>query len=126
MENDDPITESAPAQPPTADDPAAPTDMIPILDVEEIPAPAALKRTVEQWATAKGMLPQFVDGKKPPTAPAKAAAPLVVNPAFAAYAAAKASLHWPIGMELTEAEFDKAIALQDGPPVDGVTAHIYR
>jgi hypothetical protein len=79
---------------------------------------AAPKRTVEQWATDKGMLPQFREGKKPPTAPRAAPAPLVVNPDFAAYAAAKASLRWPIGMELTEAEFDQAVA--------DTQAHVYR
>lgn len=84
------------------------------------PSPAAVaeKRTVEHWARAKGMLPEFAEGKKPPNARPKAKPPLVHNPKFAHFHAAKHGRRWPIGMELTEAEFNAAIA--------ETQAHVYR
>jgi hypothetical protein len=83
-----------------------------------IAAPAGDKQTVEDWARAKGMLPEFVQGQKLPTARREAPAPLVHNPKFAPFHAARVSLRWPIGMELTEAEFDQAVA--------DTQAHVYR
>jgi len=85
----------------------------------EAPAASApTKRTVEEWARDKGMLPEFAPGKKLPTAPASAPAPLVHNPKFALFSAAKHANRWPVGMELTEAEFDQAVA--------DTQAHVYR
>lgn len=76
---------------------------------------SAEKRTAaEHWARAKGMLPQFIEGKKMPTARAGAPAPLVHNPKHALFHAAKHGKKWPIGMELTEAEFDAAVAETQG------------
>lgn len=132
---DEPMIETANGDPLSTEAPPAPTghpgekleqpipaDPIPTPD----PAAKREKRTVEHWAREKGMLPEFSEGKRSPNAPAKAPAPLVHNPKFAPYHAARASLRWPIGMELTEAEFDKAIALNGGPPVDGCEPHVYR
>jgi hypothetical protein len=94
-----------------------PADPIPVRD----PAAAASvagKKTVEHWAKTKGLLPEFTEGKRPPNARPKAAAPLVHNPKFAHFHAAKHAHGWPIGMELSEAEFDQAVA--------DVQAHVYR
>lgn len=86
-------------------------------DTEDQPSTTG-KRTVEDWARDKGMFPEMVDGKKSPVAPKDAPPPLVHNAKFAAFHRANVSLKWPIGMELTEAEFDKAVADAEG--------HIYR
>lgn len=89
-------------------------------DSDETPAPAAPAggpvKTVEDWATDKGMLPEFVEGVKKPGA--KRAGPMRHNAKFAPYHAARISLRWPIGMEMTEADFDAAIA--------DTKAHVYR
>lgn len=61
----------------------------------DVTAPAQ-KRTAEQWAEAKGFTPMLIGTRE--------------NPSFWKWAAAKAMLRWPIGIELTEAEFDAAIA----------------
>jgi hypothetical protein len=80
------------------------------------------KRPAEVWAAAKGMYPQFLP------APAAALPPGTVpgsfgtvavnmghlvgptpNPEYGRFAAAKVSLHWPEGKEMTEAEFDEAV-----------------
>jgi len=101
----------------------------PIATPAPAPAAAAVKLTVEEWARAKGMLPEFherEDPRNPKRLRPKAKPLLVHNKAHAPYAAAKVSLQWPIGKELTEAEFDKAIALNGGAPVEGVTQHVYR
>jgi len=63
-------------------------------DTFDIIAPAP-KRTAEQWAEAKGFVPLLIGTRE--------------NPSFWKWAAAKAMLRWPIGAELTEAEFDAAI-----------------
>ena len=85
------------------------------------PAMPAGKKTAEEWAADKGML-DATRAKKYP----KAKKPLIHNKAHAPFKAAKASLKWPIGMELTEKEFDEAIALNGGPPVKGIEAHVFR
>jgi hypothetical protein len=95
------------------------------------PAPGmpAGKDTVENWARAKGMLAEFTEGELDATRAKKypkAKKPLIHNKSHAPYKAAKASLKWPIGMEVTEVEFDAAIALNGGPAVKDVTPHIYR
>jgi hypothetical protein len=93
------------------------------------PAMADGKKTAEEWATAKKMLPEFTEGELDATRAKKypkAKKPLIHNKAHAPFKAAKASLQWPIGMELTEKEFDEAIALNGGPPVKGIEAHVFR
>lgn len=80
----------------------------------------AVMKTVETWATEKGMLPQFIGGAKgrvPPGAPTDMAGNAriamsgltgpTVNPKYVRFARAK--LRWPESKEVTEAEFDKAI-----------------
>ena len=79
------------------------------------------KKTVEEWARAKGMLPEFFereDPRRPKKHFPKAKPMLVHNKNHAPYRAARDVNHWPIGMELTEADFDKATAAH--------AAHIYR
>jgi hypothetical protein len=91
-----------------------PADPIPVPAPVAAAAPAG-KKTVEHWARAKGMLPEFSEGAKLPSG---RPAPAVHNPKFAPFHAARVSLRWPIGMELTEAEFDQAVA--------DTQAHVYR
>jgi len=55
-------------------------------------------KTVEEWARAKGHLVVLPDGKPDPRAPD-----------YWRFAAAKAGNNWPIGKELTEAQYDAAI-----------------
>jgi hypothetical protein len=93
---------------------------------EEAPAPAVVK-TVEEWATAKGLLPQRFPGKKLQVTGTKGARTIALNlsaqaehgprdnPKYVAYAAAKAMHRWPEGAELTEADFDAAVAKAYGP-----------
>lgn len=82
---------------------------------EAQPAPIP-KKTVEEWATAKGLLPASKPKNRP--GPVKAgirgiaASGNVVehNPNYWKFAAARAGEAWPVGFEMTEAAFDKAIA----------------
>lgn len=70
------------------------------------PAPPAIKLAAETWAERKGMLPQLVN------VPARAGHLPVAprhNPEFWRFAAARALSNWPIGAEVTEAEFDAAV-----------------
>jgi hypothetical protein len=67
-------------------------------------------KTVEEWAKAKDMLPEFKDGRRPSNAPPKSKPPRIHNPNYRLFAAAKHTHRWPIGMELTEAQFDDAVA----------------
>ena len=61
----------------------------------------AVVATVEHWAEKRGMRDRFLapigEFERP-------------NPAYQDYAQAKAHGNWPEGMEMTEAEFDQAIA----------------
>jgi len=61
---------------------------------------AAEVRTAEEWAKAKGMDQRFL-----PSTNAFA----ITNPKFQDYAQARAHGGWPIGKELTEAQFDAAV-----------------
>jgi hypothetical protein len=113
----------------TEDQTPVPTRSAPAPRAPTTPAMPAGKDTVENWARAKGMLHEFSEGELDATRAKKypkAKKPLVHNKAHAPFRAAKASLQWPVGMEVTEDEFDKAIALNGGPPVKDVTPHIYR
>lgn len=67
------------------------------------PASGAPKLTVEIWAERKGFLPQF-RGTTGPTSVVSSH-----NPEFWRFAAARAVSQWPIGAEVTEAEFDDAV-----------------
>jgi hypothetical protein len=97
-----------------------PGDAIPTPVAAPAPAPAPVgpKKTAEEWAKAKGMFHEFTEGKRGPKARPKSKAPQVHNPKFVHFHRARHSNGWPIGMELTEAEFEQAIAAAD--------AHVYR
>lgn len=88
---------------------------------------APVVKTAEEWATAKGMLPAVFSGQDlrvPAGTTGRAVrvsfadtgkhAPRA-NPKHVAYAAAKAFHGWIEGVELTEAEFDVAVARAYGP-----------
>ena len=63
-------------------------------------------RTAEEWAAAKGMSERFL-----PSTTAFA----IANPLFQDYAQARAHGGWPIGKELTEAQFDAAVIAAKTP-----------
>jgi hypothetical protein len=81
------------------------------------------KKPAEVWAAQKGMYPQFLPA--PATAPFPPGTQIgsfgtvavnmghlvgpTPNPEYGRFAAAKVSLHWPEGKEMTEAEFDEAV-----------------
>jgi hypothetical protein len=74
-------------------------------------APAAAKKTIEEWGLAKGFLPQTRPRNTAAVTQggfkgvALAGAP-EHNPEYWKFAAAKAGNAWPQGFECTEAEFD--------------------
>jgi hypothetical protein len=88
--------------------------------------------TVEHWAAKKGMLLAVHPGRElRPQAqdvPGQRAVRVSFaetgrfaprhNPAHVGYAAARALYRWPIGAEMTEAEFDEAVAKAYGPKSD--------
>lgn len=66
---------------------------------------SAIKRPIEHWATAKGMLPRMLSqGKVEQTG---RLVPARQNPKFADFHRARQGK--PVGHEMTEAEFDKAV-----------------
>lgn len=97
-------------------------DETPTLEMAAPSAPAAVKKAVEVWAEAKGLYPQVFESPMmaiPSSAsaggfgtvaidmrPLKAPVP---NESFWKFAAAKTLRRWPIGKEVTEAEFDEAV-----------------
>jgi hypothetical protein len=92
-----------------------------VAEPAEVPAPPAVTKTVEAWGLAKGLLPQITGGGSlrinNPSGRAKVVAVNLadlpvrfINPRFHLFAAAKAMNQWPVGKELTEAEFDAAVA----------------
>jgi hypothetical protein len=94
------------------------------------PGPLPIKRTVEDWAADKGMLPQFTDGgtlqPKNPQPGETVIANLGgllgsvkprANPTFWKFAAARAKHAWPQGAELTQAEFDSAVEAATNTPI---------
>jgi hypothetical protein len=101
--------------------------------VDEAPRPEAeaakpAKKAVEDWATAKGMLPEVSQGGAlglPSAANVGGAVRVSLqhsskvaprhNPNSVAFKAARARYGWPIGYEMTEAEFDEAVAKAYGP-----------
>jgi hypothetical protein len=61
------------------------------------PAPAPVNQ-VEHWATLAGFLPEVMPTKPPSR-----------NPNWWKFSAAKALYRWPIGKEMTQAQFASAI-----------------
>lgn len=97
----------------TDDEEITPVEM----EAAAVPSPPAPILTVEEWAMRKGMLPKRI----PVAAPfARKGAPRrdELNPRFVSFAQAQANGSWPIGKELTEADFDAAVI--------AATTHIYR
>lgn len=72
------------------------------------PPARAEVRTAEAWAEAKGLYPEFREVHAP-FSRADATPIREHNPQFWRFAGAKAGCGWPVGKELTEAEFDAAI-----------------
>lgn len=100
-------------------------------DLRDAPAPEpkAEIRTAEQWAEAKGMLPQFSEGGTLVAKPGLTGAIVQglggrlgnvaprANPNFWKFAAARAHNVWPEGKELTEHEFDAAVESATNTPI---------
>lgn len=66
------------------------------------------KRTAEEWAALRGHLPHFHLGVPPADKPTKVM-PKIWNPNFRLFQGAKNAHTWPVGMELTLADYDKAV-----------------
>lgn len=96
--------------------------------------PTGKKRTVEDWATEKGYLPQFSGGGTfaPPTpTPGATSVPVEGLGAIlrsqrprpnakyfeSGFAAARGFFGWPIGFEITEADFDAACDRAKNQPI---------
>lgn len=77
-------------------------------DDEQTETPGGPKQPIEFWAEQKGMLPENVKVRS--RVAQHAAVKSVPNPKFGDFAQAKALRSWPTGAEVTEAEFDKAVA----------------
>jgi hypothetical protein len=58
------------------------------------------------------MLPEFKPGEPPASHP-KAIVPPVHTPKFATFARTRAFHGWPVGKELTDKEFDDAVAASE-------------
>lgn len=81
-----------------------PVEAKPGEEVEKVASP--VKRPIEHWATVKGMLPRMLaQGKVEQTG---RLVPARQNPKFADFHRARQGK--PVGHEMTEAEFDKAVA----------------
>lgn len=94
------------------------------------------KKTVEEWATDKGMLPQIFPGEDRSMPPGTGggdsrgsrAVPIgklrgpSANRHYWKFAAARAGEQWPQSKEVTEAEFDAAVLLAtEGHQLGGIT-----
>jgi hypothetical protein len=94
----------------------------PFLGKEEWDRQMAAKRgeirTAEQWAEAKGFLPEFIELAQP-FAAAGSPALQQHNAESWKFKATKAGHAWPEGKELTEAEFDAAVT-------ESITGHTFR
>ena len=89
---------------------------------EPQPLPTGPRKAVEEWARARGLYPQTLDQPVmalPGVAPGQLGTVAVRmgglraprhNPEYWRFAAAKAMHGWPIGAEVSEQEFDEAIA----------------
>jgi hypothetical protein len=111
----------------------APAKVAPAADTKPEPralsdgAVAAGRQTIEHWAGKKGMLdlqetlpPRVIKNARPGSGPlpvslrASGIRMPRVNPKHADFLGTKIALGWPDGHELTEAEFDEAVA-KHGP-----------
>lgn len=112
-------TQDEPATAPEATAPTAPPALVAEAPSPPPPPPPPppVVMTVEDWAGRKGMLPKFT-AVAAPFARKGAQQRKELNPLFLSFAQAQAHFSWPIGKELTEAEFDAAVI--------AATTHIYR
>lgn len=88
---------------------------------DETPKVTAELRTVEQWAEVRGWLPAFFQPPKPKR-PAYAGGRINVaaprpNPEYGRFAGARAYWNWPIGREMTEADFEAAVIEAHSHPI---------
>jgi hypothetical protein len=102
----------------------------PIPEAIVTPTPP-ITRTVEEWATPKGMYPQFSEPgelrfKRPQDGGpmefaglggALASVKPRGNPKYPLFYAAQIKFRWPQGMELTESEFDAAVDSATNTPI---------
>jgi hypothetical protein len=77
---------------------------------EPAPAPPAPAATIETWAEKRGHLPMW-QPQPSRFLPKGAPVPVAPNPEYWKFAAAKALRNWPVGAEVTEAEFIEAVEL---------------
>jgi hypothetical protein len=82
--------------------------MVPV-EKKAAPMAAAAKKAVEEWATAKGMMPQWVIQPAIRQGQYLVAVPPSHNPEYWKFAAAKGGENWTIGAEVTESDFDAAV-----------------
>lgn len=85
--------------------------------VIEEPKKAGEVKTAEEWAAFRGHTPEFKRPAPPKDKPKKVMRP-VHNPLFRHYQEARLLHTWPIGKELTLAEYDAA--------VQAAKDHVYR
>lgn len=101
--------------------PKNPDEKVANLDAEVMPEKGKIqypiihghRLAVEVWAHQKGMLPEIIPA--PPAPKGHIPEAPRHNPKYSEFAAAKAGSRWPIGAELTEAEFDAAVDKFYGP-----------
>src|SRR5688572_13207356 len=74
---------------------------------------AAAKKTVEDWANQKGLLPEMQAPGRARLGQFTVPSPRP-NPKYVLFAQAKALRGWPEGAEVTEQEFDSAIKEAQG------------
>ena len=74
-------------------------------------------QTAEHWATEAGQLPEFTTPPAPKGEP-KRVMQRVYNPKAQIFLATKAFHTWPVGKELTQAEYEEA--------VEAATNHVFR
>lgn len=76
----------------------------------------AAKKTVEEWATQKGLLPEMLKPGKAKLGQHIVPAPRP-NPRFVEFAQAKRASGWAVGTEVTEEEFDSAVKEAQGTKI---------
>jgi hypothetical protein len=75
---------------------------------------AAEKKAVEDWAEQKGMLPEKFEVQGGARLGQHRVPAVRQNPKFIFFVQAKALRSWPVGREVTEEEFDSAVAEAQG------------
>jgi hypothetical protein len=83
----------------------------------KLEARASEKRTIEEWALQKQMLPEKTEVPGAARLGSRTIAGVKPNPKYVLFAQAKALRGWPQGREVTEQEFDEAIAEGQGTTI---------